>query len=149
MFVKIKDDNDFSERRIGRLVEENNNICVIEFFDNPVDPPERLEVPRDNFIFKRIPFGSRVFYFHEQSNSWFVGKILGSETWLNGYTKNCKIKLESALLPEDLNQELVLKPNQFFTRHYIPLVDPSLFLRRKITETKQYFDSRSQYQQYL
>ena len=81
MFVKIKDDNDFSERKIGKVIVENSDICVIEFFDNPVDPPEQLEVPRDNFVYKKIPFGSRVFYFHENSNSWFVGKILGSETW--------------------------------------------------------------------
>ena len=149
MFVKIKDDNDFSERRIGRIVEEIGDICVVEFFDNPVDYPEQLEVPRDCFIYKKVPYGSRVFYFHEQSNSWFVGKILASEHWLNGYTINCKIKFESAILPEDLKQELTLTPDQFFTRHYIPLNDPTLFLQKKITETKQYFDNRSQYQKCL
>ncbi len=149
MFVKIKDDNDFSERKIGKVIVENSDICVIEFFDNPVDPPEQLEVPRDNFVYKKIPFGSRVFYFHENSNAWFVGKILENETWLNGYTKKSKIKLETVHLPDDLDQVLTLSPEKFVTRHYIPLADPTSFLQRKITENKQYFDSRSQYQECL
>jgi ATP-dependent helicase HepA len=117
-------------RGIGKVLSFEQESCTIEYFDTPNSKERKtLTRPKNTVVRKRLEPNTRIYYFHNTSEEWLVGRVLQDND--DGVEVRFSDKRDLSLSYESL-----------FVRCKKPIEDPVDFLANVITETPQYTESR-------
>lgn len=116
---------------IGKLVRVQDGNAKVSYFDVPDDasPPE-VVVPLDVVKVVSLPLQTRVFHLDEVTGHWRVGRVLDGEG-------------QNVLVQFPNDQICNLHREFLYTRWRKPIVDPLVFLSRRVTETPLFAEARS------
>lgn len=126
-------DGPHREKGIGKVVRIDGPVAVIRYFDAPDDPkPPEVIVPTAALKAVELPAQTRAFLFDRRVHRWRVGRILE-----DGGTD---------LLVQFPNRDLqTVAREDLETRWRQPILDPTLFLARGVTETPRFAYARSDF----
>lgn len=126
-------DGPHREKGIGKVVRIDGPLLVMGYFDAPDDPkPPEVIVPAAAVKAVELPAQTRVFLFDRQVHRWRVGRILE-----DGGT---------SLLVQFPNRDVqTVAREDLETRWRQPILDPTLFLARGVTETPRFAYARSDF----
>lgn len=128
MFCRI---NGLDKNGLGKIVQVNGQMAVIEYFDSPsIDVRHREEVPITSIQRKRLGRNTRVFTFDEITSQWVIGRVRDDDG------DGIEVRLAH-------KHDVYLPYDRVFVRWKKPIRDPVEFLSKFITETPQYAEARS------
>lgn len=118
---------------IGKVTEVEHNRATVVYFDVPGDAaPFRIETHVSTLRAVALPEQTRVFLQDEATGRWQVGRIVDGEGSI------CLVALP--------NQQSINVPRtDLLIRWRKPIVDPTEFLARHITETPRFAEARSRF----
>lgn len=120
----------YESKGIGKVLSLDQETCTIEYFDTPNSKErETLTLPKNTVLRKRLEPNTRIYYFHNVSEEWLVGRVL----------QDNDVGVEVRFADK---QDLSLNYDSLFVRCKKPIEDPVDFLANVITETPQYTESR-------
>jgi len=103
----------------------------VEYFDSPAQKIRDIrEVPKGRIVSKKLGANTRIYYQHEATGQWLVGRVLedmGDGVEVRFTDKN----------------DVFIDYEHLFVRCKKPIVDPVDYLANVITETPQYAEARS------
>lgn len=120
---------------IGKVVRIDGPFVVLRYFDAPDDPkPPEIIVPTAALKVVELPAQTRAFHFDRQVHRWRVGRILEDHG--------------SSIVIQFPNRDVRTVPrDDLETRWRQPILDPTLFLARGVTETPRFAYARSDFVQ--
>lgn len=126
-------DGPHREKGIGKVVRVDGPLAVMRFFDTPDDPiPPEVIVPAGAVKAVELPAQTRAFLFDRRVHRWRVGRILE-----DGGT---------SLLVQFPNRDVqTVAREDLETRWRQPILDPTLFLARGVTETPRFAYARADF----
>ena len=143
MFVKVG--NSYaSNKKFGKIVDNDADIGLVEFFDNPIDNPEEIQVPISKLKLFELPVGTRVYVYDVNRDFWYVGSVTRSIKEGNNII-NYEVIFPPGSIPKDMSTRF-FKIDDLNLRVGVPIDDPSKFLASRITENLSFFEKRSNYQ---
>lgn len=118
---------------IGKVVRIDGPLAVMRYFDTPDDPkPPEVIVPVAALKAVELPAQTRAFLFDRQVHRWRVGRILED--------------VGTGLLVQFPNRDVqTVAHEDLETRWRQPILDPTLFLARGVTETPRFAYARSDF----
>ena len=128
MFCVVK-----NRESLGRakIIGDDGTNWTVEYFDSPANKTmEVLSVPRGNIVRKKLGSNTRIYFRHEITNQWEVGRVLedmGDRVYARFSGMNDKF----------------LDYDHIYVRCNKPISDPVDFLAQVITETPQYAEART------
>ena len=67
----------YESKGVGKVLNLDRESCTIEYFDTPNSKDrETLTLPRNTVFKKRLEPNTRIYYFHNASEEWLVGRVL-------------------------------------------------------------------------
>ncbi len=67
----------YESKGIGKVLNVDKESCTIEYFDTPSSKErETLTRPKNTVLPKRLETNARIYYFHNVSDEWLVGRVL-------------------------------------------------------------------------
>ena len=135
MFCLVKD---FQSDGLGKLVDRDGSIGVVEYFDCPTNAMRhRVHVPLSSIKQRRLGRNTRVFTYDELEGQWRIGRVREDDG------EGVEIRLADKV-------DVYLGYEQVFVRWKRPIHDPVDFLGNFITETPRFAEARSGFlQNYL
>ena len=126
-------DGPHREKGIGKVVRIDGPLVVMRYFDTPDDPePPEVTVPATALKVVQLPLQTRGFFFDRKVHRWRVGRILE-----DGGT---------SLLVQFPNRDVqMIAREDLETRWRQPILDPTLFLARGVSETPRFAYARSDF----
>lgn len=116
---------------LAKIIDATGANWTVEYFDSPTNTKmEILSVPKGSIITKKLGSNTRIYFRHEITNRWQVGRVLedmGDKILARFSGKN----------------DMLLDYDNIYVRYNKPISDPVDFLAHVITETPQYAESRS------
>ena len=128
MFCVVK-----NRESLGRakIIDATGANWTVEYFDSPANKTmEVLSVPKGSIVRKKLGSNTRIYYRHEITNRWQVGRVL----------QDMGDRVQARF--SDRN-DMFLDYDHIYVRCNKPISDPVDFLAHVITETPQYAESRS------
>lgn len=122
--------SDFASLGIGKQIDIQDDVCLVEFFDAPTSDPIVHAIPTESVHPVTLPGQTRVYHFNPALSSWQIGRLL-DDHGANQYVK----------FPN--GQDRILHVSEVYVRWAMPIVDPTPFLGGKINETPRFSDARS------
>lgn len=120
----------YESKGIGKVLSLDQDSCTIEYFDTPNSKErETLIRPKNTVVRKRLEPNTRIYYFHNISEEWLVGRVLQDND------DGVEVRFSD-------QQDKFLNYESLFVRCKKPIEDPVDFLANVITETPQYTESR-------
>lgn len=120
----------YESKGVGKVISLDQETCTIEYFDTPNSKErETLTLPKNTVFRKRLEPNARIYYFHNVSEEWLVGRVLQDND------DEVEVRFSD-------QQDLSLNYDSLFVRCKKPIEDPVDFLANVITETPQYTESR-------
>lgn len=120
----------YESKGIGKLLNYYQDFCTIEYFDTPnAKKRETIILPKKIVSRKRLEPNTRIYYFHNVSEEWLVGRVLQDND------DGVEVRFSD-------KQDLSLNYDSLFVRCKKPIQDPVDFLANVITETPQYTEAR-------
>lgn len=115
----------------AKIIDTSDSEYTVEYFDSPANKSiEVLTVPKERIVRKKLGANTRIYFRHEATGQWLVGRVLqdlGDGVEVRFSDKN----------------DMFLEYENLFVRCNRPISDPVDFLANVITETPQYAESRS------
>lgn len=126
-------DGPHSENGVGKVVRIDGSLAVLRYFDVPDDPqPPEVIVSAAALKVVELSAQTRVFLFDRKVHRWRVGRVLEG-----GGTD---------LLVQFPNRDVQAVPREELeTRWRQPILDPTMFLARGVTETPRFAYARSDF----
>jgi len=119
------------ELGFGKLIEATSKNCSVEYFDSPAHTSMDVQVfPKASIVPKKLGANTRLYYRHEATGQWLVGRVL----------KDMGDGVEVRFADKS---DLFLGYEHLFARCKKPISDPVDYLANVITETPQYAEARS------
>jgi len=117
---------------LGKIVNKEGTLVTVEYFEGPGQVGERRRIVHqsNNIIRKRLGRNTRVYVYREETNQWFIGRVL------EDYGYGMSVRLPNRV---DVN----LDYGNVFVRWKHPIQDPTVYLGNFITETPRYAEARS------
>lgn len=115
----------------AKIIDTSDTKCTVEYFDSPENSSiKALTVPKESIVRKKLGANTRIYFRHEATGQWLVGRVLQDQG--DGVEVRFSDKNDTFLEYENL-----------FVRCNRPISDPVDYLANVITETPQYAESRS------
>lgn len=117
----------------GKIIDATGDIWTVQYFDTPANKTmDVLSVPKREVVRKKLGANTRIYFWHELTDRWQVGRVLqdmGDQVQVRFSDKN----------------DLFLDYENIYVRCNKPIADPVDFLANVITETPQYAEARSEF----
>ena len=136
MFVRVKEKLEHSERKFGKLTFHDKRVATVEFFDNPTDYVDEVQIPLANLEQVELPKGTRVYIYDAGKDFYFVGSILKSEID-NRQVIGYEIQFEVSSVPP-MPKATFLEPKELLVRESTTLNDHRSFLLQGLMKKKHF-----------